>query len=512
MEKKRIGITEYLKAGYSHFYIQAEEMERAVKLIKEELMEYKDSEGNAIHQDIREWGITPPPVTGDEERKQLIAQWEPNPMLPLQELEGRPANSVIILKNYHWWMRDPQGVSNFEIVQFLQDRLVLFRGRSTRRVVIVIAPVLPVDGLPREISREFIPLRFGLPGREEIKEVLASSIKTGEKKADFKKPTTEEQTKLVDSTVGLTLQEAENAFFYSMVKTKGSIDPAVVTEVRMKYLEDVAGVKYIQYKERFDTLLGYDRVKDIARKLIPNPKSRGMLLLGPSGTGKSHFGKACSGEFGIPMLTVEMADMFTKWFGETGHRVGRAIDAILAFERVIVFVDEIEKGLAGAGSGNASTGQGGGHEETQRALAQWLKFMSDHPDGIFIVATCNNIWGMPPEYIRAERWDTAPFFVDLPMWEERSLILGFYKAQYKVKGVLKKEDTEGWSGAELKSVCRLADIMSSTIDKTKDLIVPVSETMKEVITDLRTRCAGRTIRASRAKLDKGWTADRAIDF
>jgi SpoVK/Ycf46/Vps4 family AAA+-type ATPase len=510
MENKQgIGIIEYLKAGYSHYYIQTDQLDRAIKLLKEELLDYKDSKGAALYNDIAEWGITPPPSTKGATK---LEDWEPNPMNPLVELEQRAANAVVILKNYHWFMRDAHGQSNYEVVQFLQDRLILFRGQSTRRIVIVVAPVNPVDGLPREISREFISLRLGLPGKDEIRKVLDKSISAGEKKADFKKLDEGQKVKLVDSAVGLTLQEAENAFFYSMVKTKGSIDSKIVTDIRMKYLQDVAGVKYIAYKETFDTLLGYDRMKDIARKLIPNPKAKGMLILGPAGTGKSHFGKACSGEFGIPMLTIEMAEMFSKWYGETGHRVNRVIDAIKAFGRVIVFVDEIEKGLAGAGSGSASSGQAAGHEETQRALAQWLKFMQDHEDGIFFVATCNNIWGLPPEYIRAERWDTAPFFVDLPVWEEREMILAFYKDQYKVKGELTKEETEGWSGAELKSVCRLADIMGSTIDKTKDLIVPVSETMKEAISELRTRCAGRTIRASRAKLDKGWTADRAIDF
>lgn len=510
---KSIGITEYAKAGYSHFYVEANEMKRAVDLIRKELTEYKDSAGVNIYTDITEWGIVPPPIADPAERRRLMEGWEPNPMKPLEELEGRACNAVVILKNFHWFMRDQQsGKSDVSIVQFLQDRLDLFRGKDTRKMVIVVAPVAPGDGLPMEIAREFIPLRFGLPCRDEIKGVLEKAVKVGEKKKDFVAPTEEEKGKLVDASVGLTLGEAENAYFYSMVKTKGRIDTGIVMDTRMKYLENVAGVKYVQYKERFSTLLGYDRMKDIAKKTIPNPKSKGMMTLGPPGVGKSHFGKACSGEFGIPMLTVEMAEWFTSWYGETGQRVRRGIDAILAFERVIVFVDEIEKGLAGAGSGGPTSQGHGGHEETQRAMSQWLKFMSDHPDGIYIIATCNNIWGLPPEYIRAERWDMAPFFVDLPTWEEREMILKHYQDVYKVKGKLSKEETEGWSGAELKSVCRLADIMGSTIDKTKDLIIPVSETMKEQIESLRSMCAGRTIRASRSKLDKGWTTERAVDF
>lgn len=157
---------------------------------------------------------------------------------------------------------------------------------------------------------------------------------------------------------------------------------------------------------------------------------------------------------------------------------------------------EIEKGLAGTQGGK---GVNAGHEETQRAMAPILKFFNDRPPGVRIAATCNNIEGIPPEYIRVERWDTAPIFVDLPNEEEKSAILEYYKKHYQVEGDPGK--MEGWSGAEIKSVCRLASIMKTSIDRSEKFIIPISKTMDKEIAHLRSWAKGRTIPASEVKVN-----------
>lgn len=163
---------------------------------------------------------------------------------------------------------------------------------------------------------------------------------------------------------------------------------------------------------------------------------------------------------------------------------------------------EFEKGFSGTGNSNKSYSS---DSMNDRANSQLLKFMQDRPDGIYFLATCNSI-NLPPEYLRAERWDTAPFFIDLPQANEREEILIYYMEQYKVPkneikdGIL--SDTEGWSGSELKTLCRLYNIMNKKesiklVDIMKNYIVPISVTKKEEIDSLKEWAKGRTIPASK---------------
>jgi len=474
--KGKAKITDYLKAGYSHYYIQTEEMDRAVDLILKEVKSWNDA-GQKV------WSIGPD---------------APDPMEPLMQLEGAPANTVLILKNFHWFMKDEtNGVANYDTTQFIQDRLRVFRSKEKRKVIIVIAPVPANVGLPKELIREFVPLKFVLPDEDEIREVLKYTIMVAKNNEKFKEPNKEEKESLVQAAKGMGKQEIENAYFYSLVKTGGRLDPKVVTDQKMRYLEEAAGVKYVEYKETFDSLIGYENLKDFALRTARNPKSKGIILVGPAGTGKSHFCKALAGEIGIPMITVEMAEWFTSGYGETGQRVLRFVDSVLAIGRAIIFIDEIEKGLAGTQGGK---GADAGHEETQRAMAPLLKLLSDRPDGLYFVATCNDIQGIPAAYIRAERWDGI-ISTDLPDGKQRVSILKHYKKEYGVDG--NPGDMEGWSGAEIKTCCRLAHIMKTSLDKSSKFVVPVSKTMESEIAHIRAWAKGRTIPASEVKVNGG---------
>lgn len=502
--KGKAKITDYLKAGYSHFYVQTEEMDRAVDLILKEVKSWKDA-GQKV------WSIGPDKCggcgkivpagvdyAGCPKCGSTAIEISSDPLIPLTELEAAPVNTVTLLKNYHWFMKDEATkVSNYDTTQFIQDRLKAFRAKEKRKVIIVVAPVPANAGLPKELIREFVPLKFALPDEDEIREVLKYTIMVAKNNEKFKQPNGEETESLVQAAKGMGLQEIENAYFYSVVKTGGRLDPKVVTDQKMRYLEEAAGVKYVEYKETFSSLLGYDSFKAFGLMTAKNPKSKGVLILGPAGVGKSHFVKALAGEVGIPMITVEMAEWFTSGYGETGQRVLRFVDSVLAIGRAIVFIDEIEKALAGTQGGQ---GANAGHEETQRAMAPFLKLLSDRPDGLYFAATCNDIRGIPSAYVRAERWDGV-VFMDLPDEQQRLSILEYYKKEYGVGG--NPGDMDGWSGAEIKTCCRLAHIMETNLNKSSKFVVPVSKTMDTEISHLRAWAKGRTIPASEVKVNGG---------
>ena len=181
--------------------------------------------------------------------------------------------------------------------------------------------------------------------------------------------------------------------------------------------------------------------------------------------------------------------MFGGIVGDTEKQVKKALDVIAANAPAVVLIDEIEKALAGMkGSGVNDGGT------TKRAMAQFLKFLSeDRPEGLYIVATCNDISSLPPEWVRAERWDCT-FFIDLPSVEEQAMILDFYRKQFNVTG--SPTNMSGWSGAEIKSVCRIAAMMGNPIEEVEQFIVPISKTMGQEIDRLRKWADGRTIPAS----------------
>ncbi len=219
--------------------------------------------------------------------------------------------------------------------------------------------------------------------------------------------------------------------------------------------------------------------------------SKGVIFVGPPGTGKSALAKSIAGQFGKFMLTIEMAEWQGGIVGETEEKVRRAIEACIALRgNLVLFIDEIEKGLAGASSNRGSM-TNTSDNVTQRAMAQFLKFLQDRPDGIFIIATCNSISGIDPTYLRAERWDGI-FFVDLPNHKEQAAILNFYKNEFKwgdsiggIEGDLTEKQMEGWSGAEIRTACRLAYIHDAPLNDVRKYVIPVSETMKEEIEILR---------------------------
>ena len=116
---KSTGIIDYLKAGYSHFYLQTDESARAISLLKKELGEYENSKKQKPFDTIKVWGITSPPSASAADEKEMEQNHSTDPMAPLRDLKNSPANSVLILKNFHWFMKDEHsGMSNYEMVQW----------------------------------------------------------------------------------------------------------------------------------------------------------------------------------------------------------------------------------------------------------------------------------------------------------------------------------------------------------------------------------------------------------
>src|SRR5688500_17787417 len=100
--------------------------------------------------------------------------------------------------------------------------------------------------------------------------------------------------------------------------------------------------------------------------------------------------------------------------GQTEANVRQALRVADAMSPCVLFVDELEKALAGAAS-SGSTDSG----VSARLFGSLLTWLSDHTSDVFFVGTSNDVSKLPPEFSRAERFDGI-FFLDLPGSEERS--------------------------------------------------------------------------------------------
>ena len=141
-----------------------------------------------------------------------------------------------------------------------------------------------------------------------------------------------------------------------------------------------------------------------------------------------------------------------------------------------LWLDEIEKGLAGSKSSGATDGG-----TSARVLGSFLSWMQEKTGSVFVVATANDGTQLPPELLRAGRWDQM-FFVDLPTGKERQEI-------WKIQVAKHGRDPENFDVVPL---ARASDGLTDlTIARVLTEFAPLSKTMAEQIEALRTWAWGR---------------------
>ena len=164
---------------------------------------------------------------------------------------------------------------------------------------------------------------------------------------------------VLDAAQGLTWEEAENALALALVRQK-CFDPKTITELKAQMVKKSAALEFSQFKETFETLGGLENLKDWTlnrfKSRRPGLPFRGILLLGVPGTGKSHFAKALGNQVGWPCLSLNLGKVFGSLVGESEAKMREALKVVDAMAPCILFLDEIEKGLAGVGGGSTDGG------------------------------------------------------------------------------------------------------------------------------------------------------------
>ena len=489
-------LTEYVRACFTALWVRSHEHEEAIAAMSTLCREQRWRLAVwDIEQGLRGGGLnTAPPEPPSPET--ATAGTGGDPLAPLRALEalepggddgGEPIPTLIVLVNYHRFLQSP------EIVQALSRQIQ--EGKQRRSILVILAPVVQV---PTELERQFTIIEHELPDRSQLDQIVRD-IATEEGEL----PEGEQLDRLLDAAAGLTRVEAENAASLSLVR-HGRLSPEVMWELKAAALTQGGLLSLHCGGESFRDLGGLDALKAFCLQALAPPSSseddgetavvrpRGVLLLSPPGCGKSQFAKALGREAGRPTLHLDIGRLMGSLVGQSEQRTREALAIADAMAPCVLMVDEIEKALAGA-----ATGASGDSGVSSRMFGTLLTWLNDHESDVFLVATCNDISKLPPEFARAERFDGV-FFIDLPDAAQRQAIWCIYLSMFGLDESQQLPDDRGWTGAEIRSCCRLARLLDQPLLEAAAQVVPISATAGESIDKLRQWATGRCLSADLA--------------
>jgi SpoVK/Ycf46/Vps4 family AAA+-type ATPase len=264
----------------------------------------------------------------------------------------------------------------------------------------------------------------------------------------------------LQSALGLTTTEAENAFALSVVETKG-IDAKIVAREKARTLKKNGLVEVVEATTALDDIGGLGLLKEWltrragafseSAKAYGLPAPKGLLIVGIPGTGKSLTAKATAGAFGLPLLRLDMGRVFGGIVGQSEANLRSVIQTAEAIAPSVLWVDEIEKGLSGSKSSGSTDGG-----TSSRVFGSFLSWMQEKTKAVFVVATANDVSKLPPEFLRKGRFDEM-FFVDLPDALERAqiwdiVIKGHGRRPTDYDTVVLARACEQFTGAEIEAV------------------------------------------------------------
>jgi len=430
------------------------------------------------------------------------------PMEALAAIEKLAEPSLVVLKDFHPYLNDPTVIRGLrELSQSL---------KTTYTTVILLSPVLQI---PVELEKELTVLDVPLPTHDELyallKEIAEVVVRGKRASVSLKR---EDADLIAKAAQGLTLSEAENAFAKAIASDSrlGKEDIGLILDEKRQVIRKSGLLEYYSTEEQFGNVGGLENLKtwlsrrgnafsEPARRFgLPEPK--GLLLLGVQGCGKSLTAKAIASSWKMPLLRLDMGRIFSGLVGSSEENLRRAIRVAESVAPAVLWTDEIEKGLSGAGSSGFSDGG-----VTARVFGAMLTWLQEKTAPVFVVATANRIDLLPPELLRKGRFDEI-FFIDLPAVAEREEIFRIHVGR---RG-RKPEDfdlralaasAEGFSGAEIEQVVVAAlydafaegkELEQHHLLRAVSETFPLATTMREDIQKLREWAKTRTRPASSA--------------
>lgn len=463
-------ITDYVNAAFTGLWVQTHEPDEAER----ELVQHAHRQ----KWKIAVWDIANGVRLPGNANPAISEAGASDPLAPLRALPAladTEGTAILVLHNFNRFLNNP------EVIQTTFAQLIA--GKQQRTFIVVLSPAIQI---PVELEKLFVVIDHALPDREQLLRIAREL--TSDRPDDL--PQGDDLRRVLDAAVGLTRYESEGAFALSLTR-HNAIRPDVVWELKAQTLRKNNLLTLHRGQERFEDLGGMVNLKDFCRRALASGKQvkpRGVLLLGVPGTGKSAFAKALGNETSRPTLLLDIGALMGSLVGQSEANLRQALRIADAMSPCILFCDELEKGLSGVGS------QGDSGVST-RLFGHLLTWLGDHESDVFFIGTCNNISQLPPEFTRAERFDGV-FFLDLPNVKERDAIWSMYRMQFGIPEGQIRPDDSSWTGAEIRSCCRLAVLLDVPLTQAARNVVPVATTAAESVERLRTWATGRCLDAT----------------
>lgn len=421
----------------------------------------------------------------------------------------KPESNIFILRDYNNLFNDPKSI------RFIRDLKEYHRQKEAYNPIIILSQI---DNIPTQLTRLFKLIDYGLPNRNEILSYMNETINnikavSLKQNKQCKIPTQEELNNLVNSCLGLTIQEIQETVIESFIKFKEanldfitqkkieSIQKSGVLDYKIPNttLEDIGGNEVIkqwllEMKELFS-----DEAKEFGLK-----KPKGYLSVGVPGAGKTCLAEAFAGTMHMPLLSLSMGRIMSRFVGESERKIMQALDVAKASAPCVLLIDEVEKALGGINSSNNTDGG-----VTARVFMEILKFLNDNDYGVYIIMTSNDVSQLPPELTRQGRLD-AKWFFDFPKENERKEIFKIHFSKYN-KEInsdlldLAVSKTNNFTGAEIQEIVKNTirksfirfkkdnddELKEEDITSAINEIIPIFKTSKESILALKSYCSNR---------------------
>lgn len=331
---------------------------------------------------------------------------------------------------------------------------------TTNVCILLVTPDMKLPGIPPGIV---LVTELSTPSAAElVKSVERSTQEATRRKEDFPggcKVNKHDVQKIANMGLGLSLFEFETYSAIAVIEAGEAGENAITTE---RLLDGIAKGKTavvrqseileLTHPEDIENVGGMGKLKEwIGQRAgcyseeardfgIEPPK--GMVLVGVPGSGKSLVAKVTASVLEVPLVRLDIGRVFSKYVGDSESRIREALSMVESMAPVVLFVDEIDKGLGGAsGGGDSGT--------SSRVLGSFLTWLQECKAPVFVVVTANRIDGLPPELLRRGRFDQI-WSVGLPDAEARRAVLAIHLR-------LRGRDIEEFSAAEVKAFLQASE-------------------------------------------------------
>ena len=486
-------IETFVRAGYPIVYLVSWEEERVENTIR--------SIGKGLYPDSPKFSVWSCTDSGNGPGTSA----DPSGLIgALDKVLEDSDKGFYFFKDVAFYLGDPR------VIRKLKDAYQKLR--KTPKTIFILANSV---NIPPELEKEMAVIDIDLPDRAETGKIFDYIIKSHASEAlqNSMGPTFREAS--INALQGLGALEMELALRRTLVGKDQLGDEAIdaLLEEKAQLVRKTGTLDFVRSRVDIDEVGGLENIKewlDVRRLAFSNKAKefgldvpKGVLLMGISGCGKSLCAKAIATSWNLPLLRLDLNQVYSESQGSPEEAFRKSIKTVEATSPCVLWIDEIEAGIT-------RSGEKSGDSPTSRIFGYFLTWMQEKKYPVFVTATANQIDLLPPEILRKGRFDEI-FFVTLSNQKERREIFrihllnrGKNPDDFDLDSLAK--NTDGLSGAEIEQAVISALFESFSHEKeltdreliiAASSIVPLSTTMREEISKLERWASNRAVKASR---------------